>query len=416
MVSCFVRLTHCRLPTLPSARRHGQLGPLGSPSRSPQRVHTHDAYDSDGIDDASSYSSYSGARSRVGFLGADGLGDPSDEAMMDRALKQGQDQILKSRRVGYQSPQISASKPRSPQRALKIGSHDPTSLRIGNRRNSFQDPQGRRESDLVESTASKVKISRSDNKTIPDKKAHLPNLFPSSEEDEHGVVDLKQLRGPLPSTNKSYSAPITGNGTSPASPMDRKPDLQLDTAAVPQTQAPVSLDKVSAYTDTSPDSASTNQNHNNKRPLELDYDSPVLATMSLKNLQNEPYDHDPRAEPFEFSTFFDHVPPDATITTVPEKLEKLSSQSRRDDRIPFFQSITMTEWEECGDWLIERFATLMSQLKDGRKARRQLAYRYEEEIRMQHDKIVGERNEVEEMIQGMRTGGRGVLQRSSSAK
>lgn len=387
------------------------------------QMHAFDGYDSDDIDDVSLYFAKSGdhAWSSASLSAAEGLNDPQHDAMMDDAIKRGQDQILKNYHKGHPTSQPLRSNSQSPRPAFNARSRSPSLSRVDNSSEAHVDRQDGRYAQSDKHWLGKVKISKPDNVAVPDKKVTQPGIFAISKEEQYGIVDFVELGDPLRFTNNNILPHFAPDGASQARVRDSKADLQLDTAAVSEPKVSASLDKVSAYTDTSPENASatekrgvsqdgTTQKPYNKRHLELDYDSPILAHVSLKDLQDAPYDKDPRSKSFQFPS------PDAQkITTLPEKLNMLLAHSR-DDRMPFFHSITMAEWEECGDWLTKRFANLMSQLKDGRKARRQLACGFEMEVRMQHENIAREKKDLENKIQMMRTGGIGVMQSSGSTQ
>ncbi|KAL9625740.1 MAG: hypothetical protein Q9160_000060 [Pyrenula sp. 1 TL-2023] len=401
-----------------------QVNSHGAVAKESGLRHGSENYNSDNADDLSQYS-YSGGRSQAWNILPEGAGfaDPEHDAMMDQAIQQGQEQIRKHRHTHHQSYQASSTRPQSPLSKPKSRGHGPK-LRQTNDHRDLDRKQIAEHSRGDNQARGRVTIPKPSNDAILNKNFLHSGIFSTQEIEQPGGVNFGQVNGreQVPFGFGAQFHPFTEATNQKAFVANQKPDLQILTKLVPQTiNTPTGLDKVSSYTDTSPDptySASitrglenlAEQKGNNKRPLQLDYDSPVLANKSLKELQNEPYDVDPRSKPFQFTSFDAHE-----ATTLPEKLERLSSHSH-DDHVPFFTTVNMAEWEECGDWLIDRFAALMGQLKEGRKARRQLAYRFEAEIRRQHDKTEKERTDIESMIQSMRTGGIGVMQQSGSTK
>lgn len=384
--------------------------------------HGSENYDSDNADDFS-LSSYSGGRSQAWNILTEGEGfdNPDHDAMMEQAIKQGQNQIRKDRRSHHQSFQASSTRHHSPPSKPKSRGHGPK-LRQTNDHTDLDRKQNDEHSRDDNQFRGRLTIPKPSNDAISNKTVLHPGMFSLQEAEQEEGINFSQTNGREQIPLVTQSRPFTEAINHKVFIANQKPDLQIITKVGPQTiNTPTGLDKVSSYTDTSPDptySANVprgietfaDQKGNNKRPLQLDYDSPVLANKTLKDLQNEPYDVDPRAKPFQFTSFDAHE-----ATTLPERLERLFSHSH-DDRIPFFNRANMGEWEECGDWLIDRFAALMGLLKEGRKARRQLAYQFEAEIRMQHDKTERERIDIENMIQSMRTGGIGVMQQSGSTK
>ncbi|KAI9870896.1 MAG: hypothetical protein M1830_003655, partial [Pleopsidium flavum] len=87
-----------------------------------------------------------------------------------------------------------------------------------------------------------------------------------------------------------------------------------------------------------------------KRPLELDYDPETLRTMDYSDLKAQPFDSNPRAPPSV-------LPDNLSTASLPEKLQHVTTLPD-DQRTQFFSSLTMTEWEDSGDWFVERFTDL----------------------------------------------------------
>ncbi|PGH07102.1 hypothetical protein AJ79_06381 [Helicocarpus griseus UAMH5409] len=146
-----------------------------------------------------------------------------------------------------------------------------------------------------------------------------------------------------------------------------------------------------------------------KRPLTAfssDYPTNILETKSFSDLRAESFDYNPAPPQPIF-------PPQDPPLPLAEKLTRLKALTD-DQRQTFFASLTLTEWEESGDWLIEQFSLLLKKSKDARHERRQVAAVFEKEIERRYELVQTEGKEIGERLEEMRTGGMGVLKGRTS--
>ncbi|KAF5855343.1 hypothetical protein ETB97_009372 [Aspergillus alliaceus] len=141
-----------------------------------------------------------------------------------------------------------------------------------------------------------------------------------------------------------------------------------------------------------------------KRTLEPDYPPDVLYQKSFADLQAEPFDHIPAA-----------APSPTTANTAQE------SQPNPEDKIPYlmnlsdsdrrtyFSNLSMDEWEECGDQLIDQFTLMLKKMKDLRHARRKTAAVFEAEIKRRHEAVEEQTSDLSRKLDEMRSGGAEVL-------
>ncbi|KAE8353942.1 extracellular mutant protein 11-domain-containing protein [Aspergillus coremiiformis] len=141
-----------------------------------------------------------------------------------------------------------------------------------------------------------------------------------------------------------------------------------------------------------------------KRHLEPDYPPDILYQKSFADLQAEPFDHIPAA-----------APSPATSNAVQEaqpnpedKIPYLMNLSDSDRRT-YFSKMSMEEWEDCGDQLIEQFSQMLTKMKDLRHARRKTASLFEAEIRRRHEAVEEQSTDLSKKLDEMRTGGAEVL-------
>ncbi|KAE8151297.1 extracellular mutant protein 11-domain-containing protein [Aspergillus avenaceus] len=138
-----------------------------------------------------------------------------------------------------------------------------------------------------------------------------------------------------------------------------------------------------------------------KRQLEPDYPPEVLYQKQFSELQAEPFDHTPAAPT--------PTPPLSTTPETPgDKISHLMNISA-DDRRNYFSNLSMDEWEDCGDLIIEQFSQMVTKMKDLRHARRKTAAMFEAEIKRRNDEVEGDSSDLSRKLDEMRTGGAEVL-------
>ncbi|KAL2012680.1 hypothetical protein VTN00DRAFT_205 [Thermoascus crustaceus] len=146
-----------------------------------------------------------------------------------------------------------------------------------------------------------------------------------------------------------------------------------------------------------------------KRQFEPDYPQEVLTKKSFSDLQSEPFDFIPSFTPPEPTPAASPRPPSPKeAQTAAERvslLMTLSDQERRD----YLSTLSIDEWEECGDHLIEQFSTMLIKMKEARHARRRTAALFEAEIKRRHEQVQEQDGDLRKKLADMREGGLGVL-------
>ncbi|KAL4897868.1 extracellular mutant protein 11-domain-containing protein [Aspergillus ambiguus] len=142
-----------------------------------------------------------------------------------------------------------------------------------------------------------------------------------------------------------------------------------------------------------------------KRQLEADYPPEVLYQKSFADLQAEPFDRTPAAT--ATSNLAQEIPGSDRISHI----LPLSEEDRR----AYFSNLSVEEWEECGDQIIEQFSNLLTKMKDLRQARRKTAAVFEAEIKRRHESVQEQSSEVSKKLEDMRTGGAEVLRGRASS-
>ncbi|KAJ5373099.1 hypothetical protein N7517_005105 [Penicillium concentricum] len=150
--------------------------------------------------------------------------------------------------------------------------------------------------------------------------------------------------------------------------------------------------------------------HSKKRSLEADYPPEVLYQKSFSELQAEPFDKSPTPPPPVVKS--PSLPPNPPF--VPDTQEPRNAVSHLlaltdQERQTYLSHMTMDEWEDCGDQMIDRFTHLLSEMKNLRRARRRTAAVFEGEVKRRHDQVETQNLELTNKLTEMRTGGAEVL-------
>lgn len=146
-----------------------------------------------------------------------------------------------------------------------------------------------------------------------------------------------------------------------------------------------------------------------KRQLEADYPPELLYQKSFSELQAEPFEKTPSPPPVAKSP---SLPPGPPLVPGPQSPNDTVSQLLRateKDRQAYLLRMSVDDWEDCGDQLIDRFSNLLTEMKNLRRARRQTAAVFEAEVRRRHEDVEVQNAELSTKLNEMRTGGVEVL-------
>jgi hypothetical protein len=135
-----------------------------------------------------------------------------------------------------------------------------------------------------------------------------------------------------------------------------------------------------------------------KRSFDLDYDDSALAKMKYSELKSQDFDFDPaQAE----STLAHRSAPG---TLLPEKLDHFLDKDA-EAQATFFTSMSMRDWDDSGDWFLERFGDIMQRLRDARKAKRKLVDDFEGEIAEREDAVRNKMYGIDQTLNELRSEG-----------
>jgi hypothetical protein len=140
----------------------------------------------------------------------------------------------------------------------------------------------------------------------------------------------------------------------------------------------------------------------------LDYGLQELYNKDYASLQGEPFDHGPNGQPFIISGLSDS----AVLT---EKLVHLKGAEPK-TQADFFESLNIDDWEEAGDWFLDRFGETIKRLKDIRREKRKAARAFEDEIEVRETAVNKKRTLTHAAMIEMKTSGAAVLQGTPGKK
>jgi len=140
----------------------------------------------------------------------------------------------------------------------------------------------------------------------------------------------------------------------------------------------------------------------------LDYDPPELFNKNYQSLKAELFDQDPNAQPFVIPGMPDTAPLADKVASVAGAEPGTQSE--------FFASLNIDEWEEAGDWFLDRFGDTIKALKNVRREKRKAARAFEDEIEQRETHVSKKRSVMNVAMGGMKSNGAAVLQGTPGKK
>ncbi|KAK0650914.1 hypothetical protein DIS24_g6323 [Lasiodiplodia hormozganensis] len=135
----------------------------------------------------------------------------------------------------------------------------------------------------------------------------------------------------------------------------------------------------------------------------LDYDNEELFKMDFSKLDQEDFDHNPRADPTKQP--LSHL----ADSPLEDRLGAAFRELRPEDQSNFFASLSMREWDDAGGWFLTQFGDLLNRFKNARQIRRNIAQEFEDEIRKRNDAVSRKRQCVEKEITRIKGQGQKLL-------
>ena len=144
-----------------------------------------------------------------------------------------------------------------------------------------------------------------------------------------------------------------------------------------------------------------------KRELELDYTPAELSRMTYKLLNSESFDHIPKVTSASPQNEF----PEAILKEKIQHAYNLKKNGKRhSQRQALFTSLTLEQYEEAGDLLLEKFADVVGRYKEARRSKRIVAKEFEKEVTQREELVRGKITAVDGDLTGLRQAGQKVVQ------
>ncbi|KAL1799994.1 hypothetical protein ACET3X_000336 [Alternaria dauci] len=136
-----------------------------------------------------------------------------------------------------------------------------------------------------------------------------------------------------------------------------------------------------------------------------DYDLKTLLKKKYEELKKEPFDVDPRAPPLVLAEEEGQKP-------LVERLPFVQKNLHKDQQTQFFRSLPTTEWEDAGDWFLDKFQDIVQRTKEARQKKRKLAQEFEAEVEKRYEHVSKKQHQVQEAMEKMKEQGEGLMPRS----
>lgn len=143
---------------------------------------------------------------------------------------------------------------------------------------------------------------------------------------------------------------------------------------------------------------------NDPNRLEPDYDDDELKKMTYVDLKKETWETETHGQ----KRGNDHDPQDPQIR-FEDRIEQTIQNAKATVQVAFFEQLSREEWEQCGDFFIDKFAGLMKAMKEARKKKREIITSFEAEIEAREKAVRGQSDSIEKKFSEMRNGGEGLL-------
>lgn len=143
-----------------------------------------------------------------------------------------------------------------------------------------------------------------------------------------------------------------------------------------------------------------------KRLRSIDYDEEALRKMNFAELQNEPFDHDPTRQVIM-------SPAKPPADNLDDRLEFYRSKDE-DAQVQLFTQMSVREWDDSGDWFLERFGNIVTKMKEARQAKRKIVEQYETQISEREEEVRRQKETIDRKLSKLKHDSSAMLKGSQS--
>ncbi|KAI3398819.1 hypothetical protein diail_8510 [Diaporthe ilicicola] len=144
-----------------------------------------------------------------------------------------------------------------------------------------------------------------------------------------------------------------------------------------------------------------------KRLRSIDYDEEALRKMNFADLQNEPFDHDPTRQVIM-------SPAKPPADNLDDRLEFYSKKDE-DAQRQLFTHMSVREWDDSGDWFLERFGNIVTKMKEARQAKRKIVEQYETQISEREEEVRRKKESIDRKLAKLKHDSSAMLKGSQSS-
>ncbi|KAL2038818.1 hypothetical protein N7G274_008576 [Stereocaulon virgatum] len=243
------------------------------------------------------------------------------------------------------------------------------------------------------------------------------NLWDSYAKDRKNRPRQDSFKGP----SKPLPAPDESRATQQLKDRQRSPSQVRDAVTSPSNIDPQPLidssrgaaRKVASSPDGSPTDSMNSVNDaghgkGRKRSRDLDYSIQQLSDMDYQKLKDESFDYIPNAS----NTIVQRDLPDPNLPLFDRLHKVFNDRSQKDKAIRargFFASLSIEQYEECGDLLLDSFQNVMGKLKQARQQKRKAAQAMEEQIAKREEWVRKKRGVCELELGRLKSAGAAVV-------
>ncbi|MCJ1401626.1 hypothetical protein MMC11_004843 [Xylographa trunciseda] len=145
-----------------------------------------------------------------------------------------------------------------------------------------------------------------------------------------------------------------------------------------------------------------------KRTMSLDYTEDELSKMSYEQLRTESFDSSPEDSVHMFPEEIRSGPLIKQFEYIKDRKDLTGEQQSRMLH-SFFSSLTLDQYEECGDLVLEVFSNILAKFKNTRQEKRKVARKYEEEVSQREETVSGGSLRVDNEMRRIRQAGNDLI-------
>ncbi|KAK2072355.1 hypothetical protein P8C59_006713, partial [Phyllachora maydis] len=136
--------------------------------------------------------------------------------------------------------------------------------------------------------------------------------------------------------------------------------------------------------------------------ISLDYNDAELDQMSYADLRAQAFDFDPQKAA-------DRQTATPSAGTLEAKLQHYRAKDSETQH-QFFTGLSVTEWEEAGDWFLEQFTAAVAGFKTARRAKRDLVRQFEAEVDAREEAVRGKTEGIGRTLCDLKQEGQSMMQ------